>query len=230
MPVTFIGGSFGTLTVAAYQAVGSTAYAAASTVAIAFPSGIATNDILIVQVLESGSGGDGTNPDVDSGFSLLTGGAHTGNNIAGAIWWKRATGSESGTVTASHSNGTPTSIGGRMYRFNTAQAAGTPFEASTTTSQTSSTTVNQLSLTSLDVKRLGLHFVSYLNTNTITAFTGESNGDFTEPVAEGTNTSMGFQLQTADMPTAVTISGGTATLGTASIKMRHVTAILPGIV
>lgn len=81
------------------------------------------------------------------------------------------------------------------------------------------TTISMSSVISNDRNRTGVAFIGVNANQALAASTGESGGDWTEPVAEfasasGTAATVG--IQTASMPTATTISGGTITISSAS--------------
>lgn len=218
----------GSLRMPEYVSAGAANTSATGTVNVDFPASILAGDILLGSGFGSATGADQDMSTPPTDFSLV--GHTTGaSNRCGALYWKRATGSESGTIAFTNGGTGSVTTGGRIYAIRYALASGTPYEAHTTTAEASSTTITQLSVTSTDVLRLAIHVTSYGAATTATAFSGESNGDFTEPVAESTSGSMGFQIQTAAMAAATTISGGTATLGSAAVKIRHVIAMLPGI-
>jgi hypothetical protein len=81
------------------------------------------------------------------------------------------------------------------------------------------TSVGAQSVVTNGPDRLALTFVFIDDDQAIGSFTGETGGDWTEVVAEfasATGTQACLQLQSAAMPSAGTISGGSATIGVSS--------------
>jgi hypothetical protein len=103
----------------------------------------------------------------------------------------------------------------RMYTFRgTMQTVAAAIEAGVLATATS-TSVSAPDVTTLGPDRLAVALVQIADDLAQTEFTGETGGDWVEPVEEFTTTdgadgSMGIQI--ADMPTAGTITGGTFTI------------------
>lgn len=70
-----------------------------SNISVTLPATISAGDTLIVFICQ-----DGMNllEDGDSGFTYLGGGVHSTSQIAGGVFWKKATGSEDGTTVGFH--------------------------------------------------------------------------------------------------------------------------------
>lgn len=128
----------------------------------------------------------------------------------------RATGSDSGTVTVVTSGSNFCQA--RIYAFTDVEVSAF-IEDVTSTTATDGTCPGP-SVTAGGNARLGALFVTSNNGNAgMAACTGESGGDWTEAVAEHTSgIGPGIQMQTADLSSGGTISGGSASVnGTNSI-------------
>jgi len=174
----------------------------------AYPSGLAANDLILLQVTVR----DTTNtPTTPAGFTLLYGPDSTGTGRQW-IYYKFATGTESGTITITIS-GSNCKIA-RMYAFR--NVALSSFTEGGGFGSGTSRTISAQSVTTTGTGRLTVSFVFVNNDNSVGSFTGEAGGDWTEAVSEFT-TSAGsngcVQLQTATMASAGTISGGSYDMG-----------------
>ena len=129
-------------TAPAFGSAGAAAAALASTINVPYPAGVAANDILVVLVLTK----DTVDISTPSGFT--EGGARDQTSLRAEWFWKRATGSESGTLTVTKASGANL-LFGRMYRFTGVTTSGNPYEAAAVTGGTTST------LTPADVTTLG---------------------------------------------------------------------------
>jgi len=127
------------------------------------------------------------------------------------IYYKFATGTESGTITVTIS-GSSCKIA-RMYAFR--NVALSSFTEGGGFRSGYGDTISAQSVATVGPDRLAVSFVFVNDDNAVGSFTGESGGDWTETVAEFTTTA-GYdgcvQLQTAQMPSAGTISGGSYTM------------------
>jgi hypothetical protein len=168
-----------------------------------YPSGLQTNDLILLQVTVR----DTTNiPTTPTGFTLLYGPDYT-DRVRQWIYYKFATGSESGTITIN--------IGGnsgktaRMYTFRNVDPSS--FTEGENFGSGTQRTIYAQSVTTTDTNRLAVSFVFVSDDNAVDSFTGETGGDWTEAAPEFT-TSAGsdgtIQLQTATMASVGTISGG----------------------
>ena len=110
----------------------------------------------------------------------------------------------------------------RVYEFtnvSTGTTLATVIENSTAGNATNgvdtSATASDTAVTTLGPDRLALNFVAVNDDNAISAFTGETGGDWTlavAPYAESTGTDGAIGLQAATMATADTINGGTGSI------------------
>ena len=86
--------------------------------------------------------------DISTPSGFTEGGARDQSSLRAEWFWKRATGSESGTLTVTKASGANLFFG-RMYRFTGATTSGNPYEAAAVTGGTTAT------LTPADVTTLG---------------------------------------------------------------------------
>lgn len=80
------------------------------------------------------------------------------------------------------------------------------------------TTISDVAVVTNNTDRLALQFISVDANQALAAFTGETGGDWAEPVAEfasASGTAATTGLQTATIAAAGTINGGTITIGSA---------------
>lgn len=210
------------------QTSGSAAAIGSSdTIDVPYPASINANDILYLQIAARETS-DGTGITTPSGWTPVNHVTDTTGDHAFGLYWKRAAGTESGnlTVTAAYAGVTGRLLAARMYRFSGCTTSGTPHEAAASGYVASSSTLAQRSITTTGPNRLCCHFNTLqLNTQSLSSFTGESNGDFTE--ADESNSTTTLQLQTAPMANAGTISGGSIALSPNAAKATFVLALLP---
>jgi hypothetical protein len=155
-----------------------------------------------------------TNVVVPAGWTELD---HARSSTAGRAWvfGKIADGTEDGAAISFGTQAVNVNRSGRIYRFTgndwTGQDVGLVVTGWTATSGTGST-INDVGITTASDSCLALHFIKIDDNNTLGDFTGETGGNWVEAVAEYSNnltTGVTLQLQTAAMPTAGTIDGGT---------------------
>jgi hypothetical protein len=130
-----------------------------------------------------------------------------------AVWYEFSGASTATTLT--YPNGISEAVdAGTYYDFNSGQG----------------TTITFAQVRSSDVDRLGVQFIGVNANQALVNATGETGGDWTEPVGEfasasGTAATVG--IQTAAMPTAANIVGGTITISSAGWGVL-VFALKPG--
>lgn len=81
--------------------------------------------------------------------------------------------------------------------------------------QDTGTTISDVGVTTTGADRLAMQFIGVADDNALAAFSGETGGDWTEPVGEflsATGTDGCIGIQTATMASAGTINGGTLTM------------------
>lgn len=200
---SFIGASTGTTNTAS------------NTLAINYPSGIQANDIIICAVegedSAGTSAGDTTITDVTN-FTMQAQIDGGGGKSGGAVFYKRATGSESGTETATMNSLLGTrAMTGTMWLFRGCITTGDPTNGGSAQDNAASSTWSQKTLTTTVDNCLAVHIITAVaDSATAGSFTGATGGNWIEAsiysAANGT-----LQLQTAAMYSAGTISGGSVT-------------------
>lgn len=203
---------------------------ASGTLAINYPTSPLANDIIILVAVGRDANGTSAGDTTFTSYPNFTADSqlqHSAGKSETLIAWKRATGSETGTETVTMTSlGGTRSITGIMYLFRGCITTGTPFEAGASANVNSTATWTQTALTSSNAGRLGIHIIGHTASATGGNFTGETGGDFTETsIYTGTNATI--DLQTASMPNATTISGGSVTASAAAIHGRRSFALLP---
>lgn len=211
---------------AAFAAAGTGAQEVplSGTLGVAYPTGIVFGSFLLLHVFLSHSAAPTiTTP---TGWTLIDSQAD-GANFRSSVYWRRADGTESGSLAVTVSGG-DTFAGGRMYRMtggNGVEAAGGARTAG------AGTAMDAVNVTTLGPARLAVQmFATAVSSTTLGDISGESNADYTEAIAEFHSATGGFmlQLQTATIASAAAITGGSATLGTnGTQRTRHGFAITP---
>lgn len=213
----------------AFGAAGTASSAAASgTLAPAHPATVGNGDIALVIGISRGTGGNATetlhaDAIADDWDYLPTGGGTPGRfisasgNTAAVVGWRRCDGTEdsaamAGGVTAAGTINTHFTV---VVTFTAADGFATnPFESLSLVEEDFDTSFAAPSITPTDVNRLGVSiFAAILNLLNLSAFTGESGGDFVEVLDIETSTGgdATIQIQTADLSAGDPISGGSAT-------------------
>lgn len=192
---------------------GTSAAPPGATMSPAFPASIVAGDLLILHAAMSDTvGGTVTTPAGWTSIGAFPGGAQVTKQWA---FFKIADGSESGTLAVTCS--ADTAGGMRIYRF----SSGTGAEAAAgTRTAASSTSMPAQNLTTLGNNRLAVQLFAAWTNTTIGDITGESGTDYTEAVAEFASATgpILMSVQTGQVPTPTAITGGTATLGAASVQ------------
>ena len=207
-----------------YVASGTAAAgASASSVAPGYPT-LQADDILILQ---SFSGNDAAwTHDTPSGWTLIS--SVTNAGISAYFYWKRATGSESGTLTHTRSGGTGGLFYAIIHSFRGCIATGTPYEDATTNGVTTSTTPSTATIDTTDVDRLVCAFCSFAGDDAIssgyppTGYTDRSN------VSTATGSDGRMMLATIGQASAGTVTGVTlATIAAAQAWRTLALALIP---
>lgn len=89
-----------------------------------------------------------------------------------------------------------------------------------------STTVSHVALTATGTERLGVCFIYETATNAIPALTGMTGGTWVESATDSTGTSSNSSIDTASLTNGVALTGGTATITSATWFTRTI-AIVP---
>lgn len=136
-----------------YRSSNVIAGAVATTLELPYPAGIAANDILLV--LLSSDVGTGTNLTTPTDFTAIGSEVDEGTTFVCNVFWKRATGSESGTLTIAQSSGGGGSdvFMGTMHAISGCVASGDPIE-DTDVAQTTGTSLTSGTVTTLGDNRL----------------------------------------------------------------------------
>jgi hypothetical protein len=228
------GGAPGTLPT--YEAAGTAQSGSVDTgfwVDLPYPSGIVAGNLLLAQIHTRGTvAGAQITLVKPSGWEWVPG---TGHDAVGgtssarqSIFYKIATGTESGTVRFALTTGAAAPIIGRMFRF-AGNGPGAPFE-SVVESTGTGTSISMPTTTTADDNRLAVAFKTVAANTTVSAPTGETGGDWVEPIAEFATTDGSggvIAIFTAAKLTAGTISGGTSTHGSAAGSIVQAFAITP---
>ncbi|MBA3757843.1 hypothetical protein H0X09_03190 [Candidatus Saccharibacteria bacterium] len=189
-----------------------------------YPSGIASGNLLLLQVQTK----DNAIPTTPSGWTSIASAAIWGGRST--IFAKSAAGTENGTLTVTSNVVAGNLAYARIYRFTDWKNDSTMannFEGFST-SQDSATPMTDAGVTTTAAKRLAVQFIHSGAAVSLGNFTGETGGDWTEAIAEVSTTVADdgtLQLQTADMASSGTINGGSQT--TSAPWGIHGFAILP---
>lgn len=125
-----------------------------TTVAPAYPAGIQSDDILILSVWGFDSSGSATVVDPAGWTAVLPANRNSSNFHASALYWKRATGSESGTVSVTFSESL--NLGGALgviSAWRGCTTSGTPFERANFYMQHSTTAMQGKGLSTAGINR-----------------------------------------------------------------------------
>lgn len=197
------------------------------------PAGAAAGDLLIMQIgAQAGSGLDGITIDTPSGWTLHDKEDSASGRESQAIFYQRYSGSPPPSLIdvtgAFTSGGTPTvSIGntaiGQIHRFANVVASGSPFDGAAQVASAASTTVTPVNITTAVANTLACQFVFVAEDETLASFTTESGVDYAEVATAGTadGGDCAIQLQVGDKATAGAITGGSYTIGTSQITIKH---------
>ena len=175
---------------------------------VPYPSTVNVNDILICAVMDA----DDDSFDTPSGwFKTVEFTSHS--NMSVAYYWKRATGSETGTETFTSTKNAGQLVAGIMARFSGCATSGGAFDSTSTYGITGpGTNVNIPSITTLGDERLVFNIV--VIEDNVSCTTAAPNGWVPAfYVATGVGSDAAFKGQWLQVPTPDTISGDTCTLG-----------------
>lgn len=204
-----------------FGAAGTGAGADALTpVSVPYPASITAGMFLLLHVVAQASFGVAiTEP---SGWTTINS-QNNGDTVISKIFWKRATGAESGNQDVEVFVPDVGAIG-RMYRF----SHGSAIEAAGGAMDTSGdTTINAVDLTTTVAKTMAVQCFWHSANTTIAALTGESGADYTEAAAEFNDVLGTLSCQVAQVATPAAITGGTSTAGASGTHAMHGFAIKP---
>ncbi len=177
-----------------------------TTVDVPFMGTINADDILVMHVI-AGALDSWTTP---TNWNLIGSQQYTGTaSLTYAVFWKRATGSESGNETVTF--GTTETLAGVMSRYSGCLASGSPIEDPAFLngrSETEDANFYWDSMTTTDTDRLGVIFLGVSNDTTPT--TEPSGWNIDHQLTSTTGTDSGLNGYSLDIATAQTISAGSA--------------------
>ncbi len=205
----------------AFGSAGAAATALGTSIEVPYPSGIAENDVLVLLVLTRDAN------DVNPPAGFAAGDARQQNYTLRAEWfWKRATGSETGTLTVTKAAGTALLMG-RMYRYVGVATSGTPYEAAAQSGLGNSAVVNPADITTLGSNRRAVVLVAEGNDHPLGDF---SHGAVPEETAEettalGTDGALGINGVAVALPQLFDF--GTFSLAAATGHIEFSLALLP---
>ena len=198
---------------------------------VGLPSGTAAGDLLILQVgAQAGAALDGVTIDTPSGWTLHDKEDSASGRESQALFYLRYTGaSPTLDVTGDFtSGGTPTTgitnvAIAQVHRFTAAVASGSPFDGAAQAASAASTTIIPVDITTTVNNTLCCQFVYLAEDETTASFTTEVGVDYVEVATSATTAGgdIAIQLQTGEKATAGGITGGSYTIGTSQISIKH---------
>lgn len=212
------------MAIPAYDSAGA-GISGTGSLSVPYPSTVSAGDLL---VLHCGARNTGDTFSTPSGWSLLD---DQNNTFAmrSYVFTKIADGSETGSLSVTHAGGNLAAA--RMYRFTgVASSSYTEGLSNAGIGDTGSTVVAP-TVTTTGTDRLALALVFTNTPSAHGSFTGETGGDWTEAVAEFTDATsplVCLQLQTAQMASAGTITGGSLNNTDGSQYLSIGVALVPG--
>lgn len=188
----------------------------------------AVGDVLVAHVAMTNSTGNSVLTSVNgttgtSGWNLQNnGGSMYANGVLRqAFGWKVATSTSEVCSIVTTSGATTDRIQARVYCFAAADGfAATAVDDIGSASTGSSTSFTMPTVAAGGANELAVALMAIGSSATVAAATGETGGNWTEPVAEvaiGTAPAMTTAIQVSDQSGGAGISGGTATLGTTGL-------------
>lgn len=197
------------------QGAGLATTVSATALAPLCPATVNANDILIAHLCYRDTATAFSTP---GDWTLLAGPQSAGSTPTGRHWvyGKIAAGTEDGAAVDFGGTGTTIVRHGRIYSFTgyvsgtiTDVVVGIAHEAGT------STGVTDVGVTTTVAGAMAVGLIFVTDDNAMVAWTGETGGDWLEPVAEFTTTlgsDGAMQIQTAAMASPGTINGGSQTM------------------
>lgn len=173
------GGGGGAIPV--FEQSGTSATSLVATLAIPFPTTVNADDILVVQILRRNAG---LTYLVPTGWTEIY---QSTSTTAGSAFWKRATGSESGSETFTYDDGgTNTDLNfGVMHRFSGCVTTGTPYEDNQNQGSSSQVTHDILAMTSTATNRLAIGLVYVGDNRSIVTDVVDYTNRFSEKTSVG---------------------------------------------
>jgi subtilisin family serine protease len=204
-----------------FGSAGAAAAALATSIDVPYPSGTAANDILVLFVVTKDT------VDINTPAGFTEGGSRSQTTLRAEWFWKRATGSESGTLTVTKASGTNL-LFGRMYRFTGAATSGTPFEAAAATGA-GGTTLTPVDIATTGPNRRVVVLAALEDDLALGSFTG-GTATVPEDVAEAktaTGTDAALGINSLARTVAETFDFGTQTIAYNRNHALFTFALLP---
>jgi len=191
---------------------GGTAVSSANRRSPTYPTDLEEDDLILLQIgIRDGTNSPDQSQLASAGFTLLYPDQSPSTDIGQWIYYKISTGTETGFLTIPI-NGNPTNVISRMYAFRYVSLTNFNEDGSFGTQE--SDVIYAEDVTTYGPRRLAVAFI-YMNgyASTVGEFTGETGGDWIKQEEfqnsiTGTYEDAAIQLQTAEMLTPGTISGG----------------------
>lgn len=183
---------------------------------ITYPGGITANDLIVWA--DFSNSGSGTSDPMDSAVTFTQIGSknEVGGTGSGRVFYKIASGSESGTLQIDYAAGSWR--GGNVWVFR-GSATVSPLEAFDWEQQASATSLNDNGVTSTTAGMAVNLIMSNNGSLTLGAFTGMTGGTWSEPAAEDNVSLITLGLNTAAVSGAGTINGGTQTITSSNVMV-----------
>ena len=210
-----------------YENSGILITSTSASLSLDYPSSISANDILIAVVAKDGTYGSG-NATAPSGFTYVAGTDGSGDNFQTRIYWKRAVGSELGSITFTWDN-TPTTVtAGMIHRYSGCITTGNAYyqvNASATAGSASSTANIPACNTGGDQRLVMSYVFVKANTSVATA------SDYTHITLDVTTVGVDitFKSQSQQVPTAPSVPSDTSTLGASSYWASYTVSLIPAV-
>jgi hypothetical protein len=155
--------------------MGAYGNASATSVTPGYPTGIAANDILILHVHLDDGLGNATISSVGTGWTLIDS-ETLANDSTAALYWRRATGSESGTITVTVSEDVNSGcLGARISAWRSCKTSGDPYEGASHTNQGSGLSFTGPTVTTTGPNRRVIAFNGSTQTVTSTTASDPAN-------------------------------------------------------
>jgi hypothetical protein len=189
-----------------------------------------SGDLLLLLVHLRNTNADTTTLTVNTaGWSTASGNMYGGTNTSRlGLAWKLGNGSETSVSITATGGATQDRIQARVYRFTAANGFASPPVANITAGVTGNSANGSMpTVTPSGTNRLAVALIAHADSSTIAAATGETGGDWTEPIAEDAGTNGTIGIQVSNQSGGGSISGGTATFGVFGVWITLGCALVP---
>ena len=211
-----------------YENSGNLTTSITVTIGIEYPSSISADDILIIVAAKDGSYGSG-NATAPSGFTFLQGSDGSGDDFQTVIYWKRASGSESGSENLVWDN-TPSSVtAGIMYRYSGCITTGDPYY-DVNSSLSLGVLLSNATIPAVNSGGYQRIVMSYVIVKRYTTIATAS--DYTHATYDYTTVGVDITIksQYQQVPTASSVPSDASSLGTGSYYASHALSLQPAII